>query len=90
MSVIYKDDIGTQLTLDCGVDISSATVLKIRAKMPGGGFKEFAASANTSDTIKYDLVAGDFNIAGVWQVQAYIEMPGWKGRGEWATITVKD
>lgn len=90
MSVIYKNDIGTELILDCGVDVSTATVRKVRARMPGGGLKEFVASANTANTIKYVLLDGDFNVAGNWQVQAYIEMPGWKGRGEWAAVQVKD
>jgi len=90
MSIIYKNDIGTELILDCGVDVSTATVRKVRVRNPFGGVKEFSAVANTSNTIKYVLVDGDFNVAGNWQVQAYIEMPGWKGRGEWATVEVKD
>lgn len=90
MSAIYKNDIGTELILDCGVDVSTATVRKIRAKMPGGGLKEFVAAANTSDTIRYVLLDGDFNVAGIWYVQSYVEMPGWIGRGEWVQITVKD
>lgn len=28
--------------------------------------------------------------ASKWEFQSYIEMPGWKGRGEWATVEVKD
>lgn len=90
MSVIYKNDVGTELILDCGVDVSAATVRKVRVRNPFGGVKEFVAVANTSNTIKYVLLDGDFNVAGNWQVQAYIEMPGWKGRGEWATVEVKD
>ena len=90
MSVIYRNDIGTELILDCGVTISTATVMKVRAKSPSGGIKTFDATLNNSTSIKYVLVDGDFNVAGNWQVQAYIEMPGWKGRGEWANIEVKD
>ena len=90
MSVIYRNDIGTELILDCGVDVSTATVRKVRAKMPGGGIKEFVAAANTTNTIKYVLLDGAFNVAGVWSVQSYIEMPGWTGRGEWALVEVKD
>ena len=90
MSVSYRSDVGTGLILDCGGGVSTATVRKVRAKMPGGGIKEFVAAANTTNTIKYVLLDGDFNVAGNWQVQSYIEMPGWKGRGEWASVTVKD
>jgi len=90
MSVIYRNDIGTELILDCGVTISTATVMKVRAKTPSGGVKVFDATLNNSTSIKYVLLDGDFNVAGNWQVQAYIEMPGWKGRGEWASIEVKE
>lgn len=90
MTTVYLGDVGTVITLDCGSDVSTATVRKMRARMPNGGIKEFTASADTNNSIKYTLLAGDFNVAGNWQVQAYIDMPGWKGRGEWALVEVKD
>jgi len=90
MSVIYKSDIGTELILDCGVTISTATVMKVRSRNPNGAVKEWVATLNTATSIKYVLLLNDINIAGKWQFQAYIEMPGWKGRGEWATVEVKD
>lgn len=31
---------------------------------------------------------GDLNVAGTWELQAYLEMPGWKGRGEWSPLKV--
>ena len=55
MSVIYRNDVGTELILDCGVDVSTATVRKVRVRNPFGGVKEFSAVANTSNTIKYVL-----------------------------------
>jgi len=90
MTTIYLGDVGTVIILDCGSNVSTATVRKMRARMPNGGIKEFTASADTNNTIKYVLLDGDFNVAGNWQVQAYIDMPGWKGRGEWAAVQVKD
>ena len=90
MSVIYKNDIGTELILDCGVTISTATVMKVRARNPNGALKEWVATLNNSTSIKYVLLAGDIDVAGTWQLQAYVELPGWKGRGEWATVEVKD
>jgi hypothetical protein len=50
MSVIYRNDVGTELILDCGVDVSTATVRKVRVRNPFGGVKEFSAVANTSNT----------------------------------------
>ena len=33
---------------------------------------------------------GDLDVAGDWQLQAYVEFPTWKGRGEVATLKVKN
>ena len=30
------------------------------------------------------------DVAGDWQLQAYVEFPTWKGRGEVATLKVKN
>ena len=43
-----------------------------------------------SDGIKYVVQAGDLDVAGDWQLQAYVEFPTWKGRGEVATLKVKN
>lgn len=90
MSVIYKNDIGTELLLDCGVNVSTATVMKVRSRNPNGAIKEWTATLSGTNFIKYVLLTGDINVAGKWQFQSYIEMPTWKGRGEWATVEVKD
>lgn len=87
---IYKNDTGTQIILDCGATITGASVMKVRAKMPSGGVKTFNATFNNPTSISYITQAGDFDVAGNWELQPYIEMPGWKGRGEWASIEVKD
>jgi len=89
MSVIYVNDIGTELILDCVVVISTATVMKVYAKSPTGVNKTWTAVLHGTTSVKYTLLAGDINTAGKWRVQAYVEMPGWKGRGEWAEIDVK-
>lgn len=64
--------------------------MKVRARNPNGAFKEWVATLNNSTSIKYVLLTGDIDVAGKWQFQPYIEMPGWKGRGEWVTVEVKD
>jgi hypothetical protein len=88
MTTVFVGDTGTEIILDCGVDVSTATVRKIRAKRPDGHIKEWVATANSVMSIKYVLVDGDISVEGEWQLQAYIEMPGWKGRGAWATLKV--
>ncbi len=90
MSTIYVNDQGTEITLDCLQNISTATVLKIIAKDPLGRKKKWSATLQGTTHVRYTLQNGDLDIPGIWYVQSYIEMPGWKGRGEWATVEVKD
>lgn len=40
------------------------------------------------NAIKYVTVDGDLDAPGTWKLQAYVEMPGWKGFGEVATLVV--
>jgi hypothetical protein len=32
--------------------------------------------------MKYIVKQGDWDEAGWWTLQAYVELPGWKGRGD--------
>lgn len=90
MSVIYKGDSGTVIRLDCGVDISSATQVKIIAKSPLGTKKEWTGVVDASNYVKYTIAAEDFDVAGTWSLQAYVVMPTWTGRGSWVNIDIKD
>lgn len=88
MNTVFVGDTGTEIILDCGVDISTATVRKIRAKRPDGHVKEWVASVSGTTAVSYTTVDGDLSLEGAWSLQAYVEMPGWKGRGAWATLQV--
>lgn len=90
MSVIYVNDQGTEITLNCLQNISTATVMKIIAKNPLGQKKTWSATLQGTNYVRYLLGSGDIDMPGKWQFQSYIEMPNWKGRGEWATVEVKD
>lgn len=88
MSGIFVGDIGTELLLDCGVNITTATLVKVLAKPPRGSIKSWVGTINGTTNVKYLLQNGDINIPGIWHLQVYIEMPGWKGRGEWVELKV--
>lgn len=85
---VFVGDVGTQITLDCGIDVSSATVRKILVKRPNGSRAEWVAVASGGNAIAYTTQAADLNMAGVWELQAYVEMPAWRGRGGWAKLKV--
>ena len=90
MTTILVNDVGTEIIVDCGVNVSTATVRKIYVRSPTGAKKNWNASAEGTTAIKYALIEGDIDISGEWELQSYIEMPGWKGRGTWAILNVEN
>lgn len=78
------------------VDISTATVWKIKFKKPSGVVvtKDAVFTTDGSDgLIQYVTEAGAANIldeAGEWEIQGYIEMPSWKGHSETIKALVRD
>lgn len=82
--IIHVGDVGTVITLtiyeDDGttvVDVSSATTKTIYFKKPDGTKLAATAGFTTTGTdgkIAYTTVAGDVSVAGVWEVQGYVEI----------------
>ena len=88
MTQIFVGDTGTIIKLDCGMDISTATVHNIVVRKPNGTKVTWAGTVNGTSTILYVTQAGDLDIAGTWHFQAFVTMPGWTGTGEIATMDV--
>ena len=90
MSDVFVGDVGTVISLDCGTSVATATVCQIIVKKPNGRRVTWPAVQDTATSIKYVIQAGDLDIAGDWQLQAHVEFTTWKGRGEVATLKVKN
>lgn len=77
-----------QLTiyLDTGIDLTSATVTKIKYIKPNGVTGEWTATVSGT-ALTYDVSNTDIDVSGTWQFQAYIEIGGEIGRGEIVTQT---
>jgi hypothetical protein len=88
MGKIYVGDIGTEITIDLGEDISAATVMRIDVIKGDKTTAQWAAAASGSTAIQYLTVADDLNVPGVYLLNAYIELPGWKGHAETITMIV--
>lgn len=90
MGKVYVDDVGTEIVLDCGEDIASATGLAIKAKRPDGSEVSWVAelAAGSTTEIMYVTQNGDLNQAGDWKLQAAPTLPNWNGRGETAVLPV--
>lgn len=84
MSKYYVGDIGTIILLDTKVDMSTygVTYTSIKVKKPDATEVEWLATVYNNSIIKYTIQSGDLDIAGQYNLQAYIESPSWSGRGD--------
>lgn len=90
MGEVFVGDVGTEIVLECGVDISNATVMKIHARLPNDKTVVWTAAIDGTTRVKYLTQTGDISETGTWKLQAYVEMPGWKGFGAITKMTVSD
>lgn len=84
----YVGDTGTVIRLDVKVDISSATVRKIKAEKPDGTEVVWDAVAIGSNLIAYTTLAGTLDQAGEWKLQADVTTPAGRWDGATAKIMV--
>ena len=92
MSKYYVGDVGTEIILDCGMDIAAASNVHIHVKKPDGSIEAWDAAIHEIDGaynyLRYVTQSGDFDVAGEYRVQAGLTLSGWTGRGETATFDV--
>lgn len=88
----YVDEIGTEVIVDCGRNITSAELLEIKVKKPDGTLATWTAEVYTANKtkIRYVTVAGDFDQSGQYEVQSHVKMSGWDGLGATAQFEVYD
>ena len=91
---IYVGDIGTEITVDCGQEITGATNTKLVVQTPLGGTEEWTAVVvsvgGKTQYLRYTTKAGDIAIPGVYRLQSYLTLGSWTGSGKTAQIAVKD
>lgn len=87
-SKVYRGDIGTAIILDTRSPIDGATKASIKFKRPQGTSGEWVGGVYEGTKIKYIIEDGDLDTAGIWFLQAYVETPAWKGRGETVRLVV--
>jgi hypothetical protein len=91
MGKIYVGDKGTEIILDTGIDLTTATLVKILAIKPSQTTALWTATVYDTTKIKYTTSQadeGDWTETGTWKLQAYVELPVWKGHGETVQVTV--
>ena len=88
MSKVYTGDTGTVIVLDCGQDISAASVRSIEVRKPDGTTTSWAAVASGANAISYTTLVGSLDQAGMWKVQAKVTLTSGVWRGATADMAV--
>jgi hypothetical protein len=83
----YIGDTGTVIELDTGVSLVGATEVSIEAQKPDGALASWTGAA-AGTQISYTSLAGTFDQAGAWLLQARAVLPSGAWRGETAKLMV--
>ena len=93
--MIYVGDIGVEIIYYCvdedgnGEDISAATVLRLKYRKPDKTTGYWTAVLEGTQGLKFTTtLATDLSKAGRYQIQPYLELPGFKGHAETRQIQV--
>lgn len=90
MSHTFLNQSLLRITLDTGIDISTATTVKVLFKKPDGTKSEWIGSISETTKVLYDLQVGDIDALGTWILQSYVLMGGREGYGDHVYVTVKE
>lgn len=87
---IFQGAVGRKIVLKVYVDITSATILRIKYTKPDGTRGYFDAIENTPTSMSYTTVSkSDLDVLGTWILQAYVVTPTWSDHGNIARLFVK-
>lgn len=98
MSKHYIGEIGTQILLDCGIDISDITNSRIYYKKSNlivgtwdaslySSYSDLASGEGTY-YVSYTLAGTDINVAGEWELQAVVANTVGTWYGETASMLI--
>jgi len=90
MNRYYTGEVGTAIIVDVETDISSATVTRMSVKKPSGALATWEATIEGKTAMRHVTVDGDWDEVGTYHLQAYVEMPGWKGFGNTVQFTISN
>ena len=89
----YVGEENTLFYIDCGIDVSQATLAEVFLKRPDGtSLKKIAAPTvlnGSSDWIFFRIEESDFNQAGKYTGQAFVTLSAWSGWGKPFYINVE-
>ena len=90
---IYQGDVGLEILVDCGRDLTGAASPTLRVRLPSGATRSWpaavAGSGQDAAKLRYVTKAGDLAEAGVYKLQAVLTLGDWSGGGRTASFTVR-
>ncbi len=93
MEKIYVGDVGLDVVVDCGCDISGARETAILVRRPDGAAVRWAASIYAMNGearyLRYATRPGDLSMPGLYKAQAALALGAWSGMGETARFIVR-
>lgn len=89
---VYVGDVGTEIVLDCGCDVSDMLSATVRVQKPDGSESSWEAELKVGEETKivHVTAAGDLDQAGKYRLQASPALQDWQGRGETVVLRVYD
>ncbi len=90
---IYQGDVGLEILVDCGRDLTGAVSPTLRVRVPSGATRSWpatvAGSGQDAAKLRYVTRSGDLAEAGVYKLQAALTLGDWSGLGRTASFTVR-
>jgi len=93
MSKIYRGDYGHDLRVTVGKDLTGVSSHKLLVKKPNGLTTEWTttvATPATAGVLSHTVANGDFNLAGLYLIQAYVVFTTTIFKGETVKLKVWD
>jgi hypothetical protein len=88
LSKVYLGDTGTLLVLDTLQSLAGATAVSIEARRPNGTTVSWAGTVVESTKVQHTSLAGTFDLAGDWKLQARVTLPTGTWAGEAVALRV--
>jgi hypothetical protein len=87
-NTIYQGDVGLEILVDCGRDISRADAAALSVRTPSGAVHTWPATVTDGNALRYVTRPGDLAAPGLYRLQATLSTGDWTGRGKTATFFV--
>ena len=88
--IIYKHDSGLELPIYTGLDLTGASVTVIRVLKPNGITETWPATIDSVNSKILNCITGVFDFAGMYYLNAYVELGALKKQGSPIALEVFD